>query len=86
MSDKQRLHQRKPWPLNIKLQIADNNQVGPDLQAETVDMSAGGICIITNQPLATGTVLNFGATQLKGVVRWSTPVDTGFKIGIELIK
>lgn len=86
MSDKQRQHERKPWPLNIKLQIGDNNQLGPDLQAETVDMSAGGICIITNQQLKIGTILNFGATRLKGVVRWSTPVDKDFKVGIELIK
>lgn len=86
MSDKQRLHQRTPWPVNIKLQIGDNNQLGPDLQAETIDVSAGGICIITNQQLETGTVLNFGTTQLKGVVRWSTPVDKDFKVGIELIK
>lgn len=85
MDDERRHHQRKPWPLNINLQIGDDGQVGPDLQAETVDLSAGGICIITSQVLPPGTILNFGNTRLKGVVRWSTPFDKEYKIGVELI-
>jgi hypothetical protein len=85
MNDERRQHQRKPWPLNINLQIAENGQVGPDMQVQTIDFSAGGICILAKQALPNGTVLNFGKTPMKGIVRWSTPFDKEHKIGVELI-
>jgi hypothetical protein len=84
MNDERRQHQRKQWPSSINFQIKENAKAGPALKAETVDMSAGGICITTNQLLPPGTVLNFGTTRLVGIVRWSTPSDKDYKIGIEL--
>ena len=88
MHDERREHPRTPWVSNIRYEGRNSAEdVEPKifLQGQTVDISAGGICITTTELLPPGAVLTFGTTKLVGVVRWGIPHNNEYKIGIKLV-
>jgi hypothetical protein len=90
MPKERRVHTRTPWVSNINFnyQLMDSVE-GPEpkrpLQGQTVDISSDGLCITTTELLPPGAVLTFGTTKLVGVVRWGTPYNKDYKIGIKLV-
>ena len=90
MLKERRVNPRTPWgrSVNFNYQLMDNVE-GPELKqplhGRTVDISADGLCITTTELLPPGAVLTFGATRFVGVVRWDSPYNKDYKIGIKLV-
>ncbi|MEW6586338.1 MAG: class I SAM-dependent methyltransferase [Nitrospirota bacterium] len=57
-----------------------------DLKANATDISDAGIGIVTDYPLSPGHMIwfNGGIKEKAGLVRWCTPFDSGYHVGIEL--
>jgi hypothetical protein len=88
MANERRKHERKPWNSTISYQICDGGLAEKDkisLRGETIDISAGGLCITTDRMLSPGLVIAFGETRLTGIVRWGTQSNVSFSAGIQLI-
>ncbi len=56
-----------------------------NLRAETINISDGGVCLVTDHSLDPGQVITFteGVASEKGVVRWSSPADEAYRVGVE---
>jgi hypothetical protein len=56
-----------------------------NLRAETINISDGGVCLMTDHSLEPGQVITFteGVASEKGVVRWSSPADETYQVGVE---
>lgn len=54
------------------------------LYCETVNISAGGLCIETEYPIEPGHVLRFG-NNINGIANWSSRFDNTYRIGIKFI-
>jgi hypothetical protein len=90
MHKERREQLRTPWvsSINFDYQLMDRIE-GPEprqpLQGRTVDISSDGLCITTTELLPPGAVLTIDTMKLVGVVRWGSPYNKDYKIGIKLV-
>jgi CheY-like chemotaxis protein len=85
---KERRFQRRPARESVNFLLESEGSEGgvmANLRAETIDISDGGVCLKTDHSLEPGQVINFteGVASEKGVVRWSSPAEEAYRVGVE---
>lgn len=91
-----RRYKRRPFISPFEYSVSDSNLQKLDRARDivlSVDISAGGIGIITESPLDRGFVLTFqeeiqigeGIFKKAAVVRWQGKIDSKYRVGLEFI-
>jgi hypothetical protein len=87
MMSERRRYKRKPWEHAISFQLGPECRdvdKGITYHGKTVDIGAGGLCLISDRLLSPGLSISFGDTKLAGVVRWSCGEGDSYSSGIQL--
>jgi CheY-like chemotaxis protein len=85
---KERRFQRRPARESVNFLLEPEKSEGgiiANLRAETINISDGGVCLMIDHSLEPGQVINFteGVAREKGVVRWSSPAEEAYRVGVE---
>jgi CheY-like chemotaxis protein len=73
--------------INYSLSVFYNWELKSTLKADIIDISAGGIGMMTSHRLHPGTVLRFGGPlgDRSGIVKWSVANERGCRAGIKFL-
>jgi DNA-binding response OmpR family regulator len=85
---KERRFHRRPARESVNYLLDPGGSEGAvmaHVRAETINISDGGVCLMTDHFLEPGQVINFteGVEREKGVVRWSSPAEESYRVGVE---
>lgn len=89
-SDKRR-SERVPVTQDVSFSVAGFVGRGrfftPEMRGTVVDVSKGGMGMLTETPLRTGNLLRFDHIEAPhlGIVIWSWPAGTYFRVGVRLV-
>jgi len=85
--EKRRKFDRSPSSLNINfsLTLFDKEKFELDKKADTIDLSSGGIGLLTEYPLEPGQLIRLdqNISHKIGLVRWVKKIDNAYRAGIK---
>lgn len=87
--NEKRESERRPdaGTISYSLNVFHNWELKSTMKADMIDISAGGIGMMTSHQLRQGTVLRFGGAlgNRSGIVKWSVANERGCRAGIKFI-